>query len=84
MTEDERELTDSQKKKKLDTHPGIISLALLRRRHPWILRVANVRSETEKNSITNDAASTRRQMCSNTLTSKICYPPGSIATELAP
>ena len=55
LTEDERELTDSQNQKIMDTHRstvhGTIQVhhAFVRRRHLWILRVEiHVRSETEK------------------------------------
>ena len=62
-TEGERELTDSQTQKNMDTHPGIIFIVFLRRRNPWILRaVIHVRSETEKNSAIDDAASPRWQI----------------------
>ena len=58
---DKRELTGSQKQITMDTHPGYLTRAIiipgwLRRRHSRILRIY-VRSETEKNSMTNVAVS---------------------------
>ena len=71
-------------KKIMDTHPGITTWihALLRRRHSWIRReVIHVRSETVSQMTLHLLVCKYGGI---RLTSKTCYPLGSIATELAP
>ena len=54
LTGDDRGLAQFGSQKKMDTHPGNFINTWSRRRHSWILKDGiHVRSETEKNSMTN-------------------------------